>query len=372
MEKRQSAASVKSRSGLALVMDGRIRIAPLLAIPPLLREMGQDQAQVVAEAGLNLAMFDDPETTVSFLDASRLLGVCVARTGCEHFGLLVGQRAGIESLGALGRLMRQAPDVGTALRDLVLHLQVHDRGAIPTLVAEDGTVELGYSVYQKGAKNTGQIYDIAMAMALNLVKSLCGPDWLPSQVLFRHSQPTDRGPYRRLFKVPLRFDCDHSALVFPVACLAHPVKGANPVLRGSLEAEIEALMKRVDMDFVAHLRRVLSGLVITSRATSEQAAFLFDIHRRTLNRRLKAKGTNFQQLLDEARCEIAQQLLEGTQMPITDISAAVGYADGSAFTRAFRRWAGTSPTAWRAETKQPASARTAEGLSPSRPKGSSA
>ncbi|MBS1214539.1 MAG: hypothetical protein H6R26_3156 [Proteobacteria bacterium] len=365
MEKRQSAASVKSRSGLALVMEGTIRIAPLLAIPPLLREMGQDPAEVVTEAGLDLAMFDDPETTVSFVDASRLLGVCGARTGCEHFGLLVGQRAGIESLGVVGLLMQQAPDVGTALRDVVLHLQVHDRGAIPTLVAEDGMVELGYSVYQKGAKNTGQIYDIAMAMALNLMKSLCGADWLPSQVLFRHTEPTDRGPYRRLFKVPLRFDCDHSALVFPLACLGHPVTGANPVLRRILEAEIEALMERIDMDFVAHFRRVLSGLVITSRATSEQAAFLFGFHRRTLNRRLKAKGTSFQRLLDEARCEIAQQLLGSTQMPITEISAALGYAENSVFTRAFRRWAGTTPAAWRAETKQQASARAAEeGLRP--------
>jgi hypothetical protein len=239
------------------------------AFPSLLREMGQEPAEVVGEAGLDVAMFDDPETTVCFVDASRLLGVCVVRTGCEHFGLLAGQHAGIESLGVVGLIMQPAPDVGTSLREVVLHLQVHDRGAIPTLVAEDDMVELGYSVYRKGAKNTGQIYDITMAMALNLMKSLCGADWLPSQVLFRHAEQTDRGPYRCLFKVPLRFDCDRSALVSPVACLGHPVTGANPVLRRILEAEIEALMERIDMDFVVHFRRGMSGLVITSRAPSE-------------------------------------------------------------------------------------------------------
>lgn len=257
--------------------------------------------------------------------------------------------------------MLQAPDVGAALRDVVLHLQVHDRGAVPTLVAEDGMVELGYAVYQKGVVNTGNIYDIAMAIALNLMKSLCGAEWLPSQVLFRHSEPADRDPYRRFFKVPLRFNCDHSAPVFPAACLGHPVIGANPVLRRIIEAEIEGLMERIDMDFVAQLRRVLCGPVITSHATAEQTAFLFGIHRRTLNRRLNAKGTSFQQLLDEARCEIAQQLLRSTQMPIVDVSAALGYADNSVFTRAFRRWAGTTPAAWRAETTgQGATGRAAE------------
>lgn len=64
MTKRQPATTGKSRSGLALVMEGTVRIAPLQAIPQLLGEMGQEPAKAVAEAGLDLPMFDDPESTL--------------------------------------------------------------------------------------------------------------------------------------------------------------------------------------------------------------------------------------------------------------------------------------------------------------------
>jgi AraC-like DNA-binding protein len=62
-----------------------------------------------------------------------------------------------------------------------------------------------------------------------------------------------------------------------------------------------------------------------------------------LNRRLKAEGTTFQKLLDEVRFEAACQLLDTGRIPITEIAVSLGYAETSAFSRAFRRWSGTTP-----------------------------
>jgi AraC-like DNA-binding protein len=67
------------------------------------------------------------------------------------------------------------------------------------------------------------------------------------------------------------------------------------------------------------------------------------MHHRTLNRRLKAEGTTFQQLLDEVRFEAACQLLDTARIPITEIAVSLGYAETSAFSRAFRRWSGATP-----------------------------
>jgi AraC-like DNA-binding protein len=57
-----------------------------------------------------------------------------------------------------------------------------------------------------------------------------------------------------------------------------------------------------------------------------------------------AGSTNFQQILDEIRFEAACQLLDKTQLPITDIAGSLGYSESSAFTRAFRRWSGAAPS----------------------------
>ncbi len=338
---------VRSRAGLALVTNGAVRVGPILSIPLLLREMVIDPIDVIREAGVDPAIFDDPENTISFAAMGRLLNLCVARSGCPHFGLLVGQRGGISSLGVVGLLARHSPDIQTALHNIVLHLHLHDRGAVPTLAIQDGMAVLGYAIYQHAVAGTDQIYDGAMAIAFNLMKTLCGPGWLPTEVLFCHAEPVDREPYRRFFKMPLRFDSEQTALVFPAAWLDHPVHGADPQLRRILEIETEALKTLDKDDFVSQLRRVLRSLVVTGQASVEQVALLFAMHRRTLNRRLNVLGITFKQLLDETRFEIAQQLLRDTRMPVVDIAAALDYADTSAFTRAFRRWSGATPAAWR-------------------------
>ena len=76
------------------------------------------------------------------------------------------------------------------------------------------------------------------------------------------------------------------------------------------------------------------------------------MHRRTLSRHLKSSGLGYRGITNEIRFEIARQLLEDTTMPLGEITAALGYSEASAFTRAFRRWSGQTPTTWRAEGHQ--------------------
>jgi AraC-like DNA-binding protein len=74
----------------------------------------------------------------------------------------------------------------------------------------------------------------------------------------------------------------------------------------------------------------------------------FGISQRTLRRKLDAEGKSFQALVNRTRHELACQLLRNTQLPVTHIAAALQYADANAFSRAFRQWTQSSPTAWRA------------------------
>ncbi|WP_201838421.1 helix-turn-helix transcriptional regulator [Microvirga zambiensis] len=76
-------------------------------------------------------------------------------------------------------------------------------------------------------------------------------------------------------------------------------------------------------------------------------ASLFAVSRRTLSRHLKAEGRTFRQVINEVRCEIACMLIAKTDLPFSQIAEALHYTAPSAFTRAFRRWTGQSPTAWR-------------------------
>jgi AraC-like DNA-binding protein len=330
------------------VNEGHLRVGPLIEVPPILRELDIDPVEIINRVGLDITLFEDSESMISFAAMGRLLKECAARTQCPHFGLLVGQRSGLGCLGIIGLLAQQMPDVGSALRSLIRHLHVHDRGAAPTLSVEQGVAVLSYLIYQQGVESSDQIYDGSIAIIFNILWALCGPAWRPTEVLFSHRPPGDIQPYRHFFQAPLRFDMEQTALVFPAQWLDRAVADTDPLLRQQLEKRIAALESLDPRDLVGQLRCVLRSLLITRQSSLEQVAELFSMHRRTLNRRLEEQNHTFQKLVNEIRYEIARQLLENTRLSVGQIAAILDYSDASVFTRAFRRWSGQTPTAWRA------------------------
>ena len=95
------------------------------------------------------------------------------------------------------------------------------------------------------------------------------------------------------------------------------------------------------------LRRVLRTELLRGTCSANSIARLFSMHRRTMNRHLNAEGLAFRRVANQIRFEIACELLENTDMALGQVAAVLRYSEPSAFTRAFRRWSGQSPSAWR-------------------------
>jgi len=331
-----------------LVREGELRVAALTALPAILREHGVDPPEVFASAGFDIDILDDPDNPVPFATVGRVIAIAEQRTGCAHIGLLIGERHALPVLGLVGQLGRHSADVGSALRSLIAHLHLHDRGAVPTLWVKDGVAILGYAIFAADVPGARHIYDAAIAITFNVMRELCGADWRPDEVLIAHSAPRAVAAFRKFFKVPVRFDAEQTALVFPARCLAQKIDGADAALLRIFKDEVDELEARSDNELPERLRRALRGLVTAGRGSRDEVARLVSMHRRTLNRRLEAHGTTFQALADEVRFHVACQLLRDTRMPLAQIAATFDYADASAFTRAFRRWSGTTPSEWRA------------------------
>ena len=297
--------------------------------------------------GLDLAALQDPENSIPFSAAVRLLQAAAVRTGCAHFGLLLGQRNDTRSLGLVGRLMRSAPTWGRAAQDLVDNQHRYVRGGAPYLVARKGVAWFGYAIHQPGVEGVDQFCDAVAAIGFNMMRELCGA--LPDEVLLSRKPPSDVRPYRRFFRVPVRFDAEQWALVFPDGELDRPVPGADSRERAFLEKSIADYWALALPKVADQVVRTLRPRVLFGEVTLAAAARRLAIHPRALNRRLQAEGTTFRKLLNEARFEVAAQLLQGTRIGVTEIAAALSYADASAFTHAFRRTAGKPPLEWRSE-----------------------
>jgi AraC-like DNA-binding protein len=171
----------------------------------------------------------------------------------------------------------------------------------------------------------------------------------PDGVLMSRPVPEDVGAYRRCFGVTPRFLAEQYALVFPVSILERPVRGADRELRRILVkpvAEVWAVRRPSVTDSVI---RILRARVLFADATLKGVAQDLSMHPQTLNRQLQAEGASFRDLRNQARFDVARELLAGTLIPVTDLALVLGYTEISAFTHAFRRWAGAAPSQWRGQ-----------------------
>ena len=323
-------------------------IGPLQAAPGVLNSLGADVTQVLTEAGFTREQFDNPDNLISYDAMGRLFARGVARTGCEHLGLLVGRHGGLHSLGLVGLLVKCSKDVETALRSLERHFHLRVRGAALVLEVDGDSARLGHVVHKR-VEATDQINDGALAEVFNAMRDLCGPTWRPTEVLLARRIPPDIGPFRRLFGAPLRFDSDLHAVVFSSEWLRRELPATDPALRRLLAREIERLEHTHGNNFPDQVRTVLRSSLSTGDVSAQSVAGLFSMRSRTLARRLGDFGTGLRELLDETRFESARQMLEDTSLEISRIAEALGYARTSVFSRSFRRWSGTTPIHWRAK-----------------------
>jgi AraC-like DNA-binding protein len=328
--------------------SGWARVGWLRGLPQVLRDFDCDAERVIAESGIEASVFEDDQAALSFRAGGELFERCVQATGCPHFALLVGSRFDPAVLGDTASLMARSPNVGAALRTLILRFHLLDEGAVPMLLpATGGRAILAHSIYARDVPALDQFADLSMAIAVKLLKGLCGHAFQPLRVSLPHRPPADPAAYQRVLGPNVTYNGELAAVVFASSWLHQPVVGGHAAPRGWPDVGVAA-QSPMPAQPLAHLvRRALRPMVFTGTAAEAATARMFSLHPRALRRQLRAEGETFLGLLNETRLAVAQQLLRDTDLRIAEIAAAMHYSDATALTRAFRAQAGTSPTAWR-------------------------
>lgn len=327
--------------------EGMIRAGSIQPLSGLMKTFGLDEAALLRAAGLPRQALARGDNVLPLDRLARLIELCIRRSGRLDFSLLLGQRAEPAQYGPIGAQMKHARTVGAAWRGLILNLHLNGRAVVPSLTLAGQEAEIAFTLAGDEIEGYGHVLTISLAAACAVMRELTDSRWVPSEVLVSLRKPADTTPWRRHFRAPVRFGADRSALVFPAAVLQRPVLGADAETRAQLERAIAVALDRQDLDLATQVRRVLLTQVSRDDVSIEATARLLGLHKRTLNRRLAAVGSSFARLLGEVRFRIARHLLVETELSFLDIAATLGYGDASTFSRAFRGWAGLSPSAWR-------------------------
>jgi AraC-like DNA-binding protein len=323
------------------------RVGVLVEIPRLLREMGVDPEPLIERLGVDGALLSDIDRRLPFSVVSELTLKCAEATGRDDFSLVLGASARLSHLGIIGKLLSAAADFRSALMDFVANHPRYVRGASTYLVdaREDGIL-IGHRVHYPGLRGSASFSAGAVAFGRSVFAELSGVE--PTRVLLSLPRPRDSSSYRKTFgPAKLVFEAEHFALVYSRAALAKPIPTANPVLHGEIRKFVSERWNFLQPDILDRVMRVLVPSVLAGAPSQNAIADLLVMHPRTLSRALQMRGFSFRDAVNEARFEMASQLLRDTRLSVGSLAGILGYSEVSAFTRFFTSMAGLSPSAWK-------------------------
>jgi AraC-like DNA-binding protein len=335
-----------SRPSLSKATQGTLKIRNLSAVPEALRALGADVDAILNEAGLEPTLFSNPENVISYLTLGRLIRICVNETNCDHFGLLVGTRQSFPVLGIAGYVAANAPTVAEALELIIATLRLSDTGGVLSLKRENGFASLSWLVVEPGVESTDHIDDAVIAIACNIMRNLCGPEWRPTEARLPRPHPKNARPYFKFFNAPVRFEADQARLVFEDGHLGREIDGRDPTLHTLLSPLLDKELSNAERSVKEEVCDILRAQTVGGTLTPDRVASTLGISPRTLSRRLSAENVTFSELAQRVRFEAAERLLR-TEKSLAEIAEALGYSDATAFIRAFKQFVGKTPARWR-------------------------
>ena len=317
--------------------------------------VGLDGVRMLRQAGLSLEALEDPENRIPAAAVVRLLERSAEDSGCESFGLLMAERRTFASLGPVSLLLERLPNLRAVVRaSIVFQRHLNDVVTI-TFEDSDETFLIKLDLWPEfwGA----QMIDLLVGIAYQVVTGASGGRWKPACVHTMRKEPADLAVWRRVLPVPVTFEDNFNGFSGSSASLLIP----NPLADEAMARNAHHLLRLLPVTSGAEpigdkVRRTISLLLPSGRATVDQVAAQLGLSARSLQRRLDEEGLQFGELLSGVRQELATAYLANSARPVTSVAALLGYSSPSSFTRWFASSFGVAPQAWRASQRARASA----------------
>ena len=327
------------------VNRSRQRMGPLAFLPEVLEQFGVPLSAVLD--GLPISPGDfRPETFLPLRLLSDVLDRSAVLTGCAELGVLLGERHNHRVFGPLGQVMAACDTLGAALATFTAFQMANSTAAAAYLHCLGDEYALGYGIYDPEL-GSSLVYDISVSVGCRMLHDLTGGAVTPVEVLLSRSMPADGKRFRQHFRCPVRFDQPQSCVILTSHDMAYPLPLADPARRENLLRQVQQHMAAAQVPVASRVAHALRPHLLLGTGSLPQIAAHLGVAPRTLVRHLNEENTSFSALTDKVRFAVSRELLGFTALSASDIATTLGYATPSAFVRAFRRWAGQSPTAWR-------------------------
>jgi AraC-like DNA-binding protein len=315
-------------------------------LPRKLQESGIRVPALLRNAGLPAGLFDQTRILVTTEELFALWRA-IGEAGEPGIGLVLGTETRAENFDAIALAALSTNNFGVGMRQIARHKQLScPEEILHESDAEEWSIQFRWLLAQD--KEPAVLTDLCFAWVLSIARHGTGTRISPLRVELARPAAHTR-VLERHFGCPVIFGAARNAMVFRTKDAELPFITRNAELLAMLAPQLDQELKQHNREqtFAEHVRSTIQRKLVGRRPKMLDIARELHISSRTLQRRLQDDGFSFQQVLEEARHQLARHYLNNSVLELNETAYLLGYEDANSFVRAFRTWEGVPPAHWR-------------------------
>lgn len=307
--------------------------------------------EAMAGAGVDGRILAEPASLVSLVDALRIFGSLLVRTGDHTLGLQLGSRVQVRSYPVLGYIVMGSATLGDAIGRLLRFERIVGEVGRASLEEVDAAHVFLRWDCPLPAPYARYVTDAAVAGWVAVARAVIGQPRSPLEAHFAYPAPPpgEQDAYRVYFGCPVAFDAPRTGVLLSRELLALPLQSADPALRDIMEGHAAQLLADFSsgLNLANEVRSAIHAQLAGGEPDIAGVATALGMTARALQSRLRRANLTFSDLVDEVRRSLAAVLVADDRLSLVNVAMLLGFSEQSSFTRAFRRWYGMAPGEFR-------------------------
>lgn len=323
-------------------------ISPIIQYRLIIAEQfGANPAQIMEEAGLGPEDFANPETRIPLKKEQQVWRAIIKQTGREDIGLICGHNLPIRVASVIGYVMMNAPTIAIAIQKMCAYQKLVGNSMGMDYAIDGSHYYVKVLMWTDWVEELRFTMDVMMAAIVSWTANNTINNVRPLEVGFGYQKPKNYLDYERMFEpAPVSWGLEESYVAYTLEQMNSRVISANPALFDHFDQMTRRVLEKLDNDkkISYEVKQLIIEILKRDVPTLDLVAQRLVLSKRSLQTKLKQEGHSFQNLLNEARKELAQQYLKTKQVNKSEIAYLLGFSEVSVFSRNFKKWTGMTPT----------------------------
>jgi AraC-like DNA-binding protein len=341
------ANQLTSRATTANVEGPPTPVVQFRAFVDAFERLGYEVDRLLADVGLSRSELDDPDALIPCAVCGAFFGRTQQIRPLKNLWVRLAAETPIGAFLLLDYLILTSNSIADGFKQLARHVRLVD-APYPLLLDIRDDEDPIRVVYLIDGPSAPSVVEYSVTLNVRHFRAETENRATFAYISFTH-QPDDAAEIERLLGCPVRTGGSWAGLALPREAWHVPLRRRDPILRSLLEGQTEAVTARVPStgSLALDVRRVLASRLARGEMEIEIVARALGMSTRTLQRRLSVAGLSYQELLDATRREAGEKCITDSSLSIAEVAYLLGYSEPAAFHRAFKRWTGVTPQAFR-------------------------